>query len=57
MGWLVFMGWVISQANEWEDFSNYLEERVGISRNWATVIWPFMISLRTVLVLVGVSFS
>ena len=23
MGWLVFMGWVISYANEWEDYSNY----------------------------------
>ena len=34
--WLVFMGWVISQANEWEDYSNYLGEGVGISRNWAT---------------------
>ena len=23
MGWLVFMGWVISQTNEWEDYSKY----------------------------------
>ena len=35
MGWLVFPGWVISQANEWEDYSNYFGEGVGISRNWA----------------------
>ena len=21
--WLAFMGWVISQANEWEDYFNY----------------------------------
>ena len=36
MGWLVFMDWVISQANEWEDYSNYFGEGVGISRNWTT---------------------
>ena len=34
--WLVFMGWVISLANKWEDYSNYLGEEAGISRNWAT---------------------
>ena len=22
-GWLVFIGWVISYANEWEDYSNH----------------------------------
>ena len=32
----VFMGWVISQANEWEDYSNYFGEGMRISRNWAT---------------------
>ena len=26
MGWLVFTGWVISYANEWEDYSNYFWE-------------------------------
>ena len=36
MGWLVFMGWIMSQANEWEDYSNYLGKWAGISRNWAT---------------------
>ena len=36
MVWLVFMGWVLSQANEWEDYSNYFKEGVGTSRNWAT---------------------
>ena len=36
MVWLVFMDWVISQANEWEDYSNYFREGVEISRNWAT---------------------
>ena len=34
--WLVFRGWVISQANEWEDYSSYFGKRVEISRNWAT---------------------
>ena len=24
-GWLVFMGWVISYANEWEEYSNFQE--------------------------------
>ena len=34
--WLASMGWVISEDNEWEDYSNYFGERVEISRNWAT---------------------
>ena len=25
-----------SELNKWEDYSNYFEERAGISRNWAT---------------------
>ena len=46
MVWLVFVGWVISEASEWEDYSNYLGEGVEISRNWATAhiltlyVWP-----------------
>ena len=36
MGWLVFKGWVISLANEQEDFPNYFGEGAEISRNWAT---------------------
>ena len=35
-GVVSFMGWVISEANEWEDYSNYYGEGVEISRNWAT---------------------
>ena len=35
MAWLVFMGLVISQANEWEDYSSYLGKGAEISRNWA----------------------
>ena len=35
-GWIVFIAWVISYANEWEDYSIYLGEGVEISRNWAT---------------------
>ena len=34
--WLVFIGWVISYVNEWEDYSNYFWEEVEISRIWAT---------------------
>ena len=30
------MDWVISLANEWEDYSNYFGEGAGTSRNWAT---------------------
>ena len=29
MAWLIFMGWVISQPSEWEDYSNYLGEEGG----------------------------
>ena len=34
--WLVCIGWVISYANEWEDYSNYLGEGAEITRIWAT---------------------
>ena len=58
MAWLVFMGWVISWANEWEDYSSSLGEGTEIPRNWATAhFWPFMVDLRTVMVLVRVPFS
>ena len=30
------MGWVISWASKWEDYSNYLGKRAEISRNWTT---------------------
>ena len=36
VAWLVFISWVILYANEWEDYSNYFWEGVGISRIWAT---------------------
>ena len=36
MGWLVFLCGVISQANEWEDYSNCFGKRMEISRNWTT---------------------
>ena len=35
MVWLVFMDWVISKANEREDYSDYLEKSAEMSRNWA----------------------
>ena len=55
-GWLVFMGWVISKANKWEDYSNYFGEGVEISRSWPT-FGPFMVGLGTVMAPMGVSFS
>ena len=33
---LVFIGWVISYANEWEDYPSYFGEEAEISRIWAT---------------------
>ena len=35
--WLACRGWVISQANEQEDYSNCFGEGVAISGNWGTV--------------------
>ena len=35
MAWLVFMGWVTSQANEWKDYFNYFGKGEEISRHWA----------------------
>ena len=32
MVWLVFIGWVISYANEWEDYCNYFGEGVEVSK-------------------------
>ena len=49
MAWLVFMGWVISHANEWKDYFNYLGKGVEISRNWATAHFSvFMVLVGTV---------
>ena len=31
------MYWIVSQANEWEDYSKYFEEGTEISRNWTIV--------------------
>ena len=42
MEWLVFKCCVISQANEWEHYSNCFGEGEGIARNWATI--PFLAS-------------
>ena len=36
VAWLVFIGWVISYANEWEDSSNYFGEGAEISWIYAT---------------------
>ena len=56
-GWLVLRGWVVSEANKWEDYSNCFGEVVGISRNWVTAqFWPLRLSLGTIIVPVHVSF-
>ena len=34
--WLVFIGWLISYVDEWEDYSNYFWEGVESSRLWVT---------------------
>ena len=56
--WLIFIGWVISFANKWEDYFNYFRDMVEISRNWATnhslVFWQ---CLGTAMAPLGVSFS
>ena len=36
------MGWVVSQARQWEDYPTILEEGVEICSNWATTrFWSF----------------
>ena len=51
-------GWVISQANEWEDYSNYFGEGVEISRNWVTThILIFDGGPSTVMASLSVSFT
>ena len=55
--WLVFIGWVISYADGWEDYSNYFWEGVEISRIWATAHFlVFCKCLGTVMAPLGVSF-
>ena len=44
--WLVFMGWVISKANKWETYSNYLDEgwrspEVGPQPTFCLLIVPW----------------
>ena len=55
--WLVFMGWVISYSNEWEDSSNHFEEGwrfPGIGPQ--PTLWS-LVSLGNLLVPLAVSFS
>lgn len=35
-GSFIFMGWVISKTNKWEDYSKYFGKTEGIFRSWAT---------------------
>ena len=32
VAWLVFIGWVISYANEWEDYSNYFGKLSSVTQ-------------------------
>ena len=55
--WLVFTGWVISYANEWENYFNCFGERAEISRIWATApSLVFRQCLETVMAPPGESF-
>ena len=57
VAWLVFINWVISYANEWEDYSNYFWEGAEVSRIWATAnSMVFRQWLGTVTAPLGVSF-
>ena len=51
--------WIISQANEWEEYSSYFGGEDGHSRNWAVGVHflTFMIGLGIVMEPVSVSFS
>ena len=52
------MGWVISSDNNCKDCSSYLGEEFEISRNRPSpTSWSFTVGLRTVMMLLGVSFS
>ena len=39
--WFIFIGWVISYANKWDDYSNYFWEGVELSRIWAIMPTPW----------------
>ena len=52
-----YMGWVISQANEWKDYSKYFGKGVELSRNWATAHSLVFASPGTLLAPAGVLFS
>ena len=52
------MGWVISWANEWEDYSDCFGEEVEISRNWAaTSSLVLLVGFGALMEPVGVLFS
>ena len=55
MSWLVFIGWVISYANEWEGYSNYFGRRGGDFQDLghSLLFWQ---SLAAVMAPLGVSF-
>jgi len=42
-----FYGLVISQANEWKDYSNYFREGAGFPGSGPpSTFWPFIVDLR-----------
>lgn len=53
---LAFTGWVISRANNWEDYSNHFGEGVEISKNWPLTFGLWWSAFGTVMVLMDVSF-
>ena len=56
MVWLAFMGWVISQAKEWEDCSSYLGMGQRFPGNGPPpTVWYLVVGLGTVLAPVAVS--
>ena len=39
-------GWVISLADEWEEYSSYFGKEEEVSRHWTTVFWPLWSALE-----------
>ena len=56
--WLVLIGWIISWADQWEDYNSYFGEGVGISKSWATNHFlNFMVGLGIARTPVDISLS
>ena len=58
MVWFVLIGWIISWANQWEEYNSYFGKGVGISRSWATEHFlSFMVGLGIARMPVDISLS